>query len=162
MVEDMADLLRTLPPWAPWAIAVALLLGLAWLIHSLRAGFGRQLDPQRLFSSVQKAEGRQRCDNRCEHKLPLWFRCRGRADHGDHIFPHSRGGATAMSNLQFLCQPHNLSKSARVPSATYIWRLQRRRRKYFPPSANRRVEWRLGRATNGGVQVLQNRPAARF
>jgi 5-methylcytosine-specific restriction endonuclease McrA len=104
-------------------------------------------DPQRLFKPSQKAEAARRCGNgRCEFKAPLWFRCRVYGAHGDHIYPHSRGGATAMSNLQLLCPNHNLAKSASVPSSIYIWRLQRRRVKYFPSDVSGKVEWRLGRS----------------
>lgn len=50
---------------------------------------------------------------------------------------------TALSSRP-LCQRHNARKSNRTPSPLYIWRLERRRRAYFPASENPRVEWRMG------------------
>jgi hypothetical protein len=127
--------------------AVAFLLFLA--IVSNRRGPKRGVtDSQRLFTVSQKAEAGVRSgSSRCEHKHPIWFRCRARGSHGDHIYPHSRGGATSMSNLQLLCPTHNLRKSAKVPSSVYIWRLEQRRARYFPAGVSGKVEWRIGRAS---------------
>ncbi|KQO98857.1 HNH endonuclease [Leifsonia sp. Leaf264] len=108
---------------------------------------GHRPDGARLFTPAQKAEGARRAGRgRCEHKDPMWFRCSKPGTHGDHIYPHSRGGATAMSNLQMLCPTHNLAKSATVPTRTYIWRLERRRARYFPAGVSGKVEWRADRA----------------
>ena len=51
-----------------------------------------------------------------------------------------------MSNCQSLCAPHNLAKSAQVPSRFYMKRLAARRAKYFPAGVNPQVEWRPGKA----------------
>lgn len=111
-------------------------------------GYAGSKDPQRLFTAAQKAEGARRAGNsRCEHKAPISFRCSARGTHGDHIYPHSKGGATAMSNLQMLCATHNLRKSAHIPSAFYMWRLERRRIRYFPEGASPKVLWRIGQAS---------------
>lgn len=125
-------------------IVVALGLLRTLVMRAVNAARRPQLDPQRLFDGPQKTIGRRRSGNRCEHKHPLWFRCKGGADEADHIYPWSRGGATSVSNLQYLCKPHNRRKSAWVPTRTYIWRLERRRRSYFPPGEDLKVEWRQG------------------
>lgn len=43
-----------------------------------------------------------------------------------------------------LCAHHNTSKGARIPSRLYIWRLERRRRRYFPPNESVKVNWQIG------------------
>lgn len=101
-----------------------------------------QHDPRRDFSPSERAEIFRRCNGRCEHKSPWWRRCRGAATHADHVYPWSRGGATQLSNAQGLCAWHNLSKGARPPSPIEIWRLERRRRSYFPEGVPTRIERR--------------------
>ncbi|MFI9629302.1 HNH endonuclease [Streptomyces sp. NPDC052042] len=100
----------------------------------LLAGLARRRhrrDPQRLFTWQQKRALLARSGYRCEHKHPLWRRCR-RTDglEADHIVPWSRGGPTELWNGQVLCRRHNTRKSNRIPSALYRWRLARRRRRY--------------------------------
>jgi 5-methylcytosine-specific restriction endonuclease McrA len=102
-------------------------------------------DEKRMFSGPEKAECKRRAGNRCEHSQ-FGFRCRVPSAHADHVYPWARGGATAMSNCQSLCAPHNLRKSATIPGKFYIARLEKRRRKYFPSGVPRKVEWRLGLA----------------
>ena len=132
------------------SFAAGVVIVLIVAIAARKRGTGKyagKTDPQRLFTVAQKTEAGRRCGNsRCEHKNPLWFRCNARGTHGDHIYPHSRGGATTLSNLQLLCPTHNLRKSASIPSVAYIWRLEQRRAKYYPDGVPGRVEWRIGRA----------------
>lgn len=132
-------------PWAVIAL-VALVILLLTQSRQSRRNHRRQTDPQRTFTKEQRQRGAYRCGGQCEHKTLLGRRCTRPGEHGDHIYPWSFGGATAMSNYQHLCARHNLAKSNHVPSKLYIWRLERRRRHYFPEGEDPRVEWRMGRA----------------
>ncbi|MFE6966691.1 HNH endonuclease [Agromyces sp. NPDC057679] len=132
----------------PWAII--LVVGL--VVIALAVGGNRyrgrpaDQDSRRRFTDAQRREGTRRAgDGRCEHKLPMWLRCRRTGTHADHIYPHSKGGQTTLSNLQMLCPTHNLAKSNKIPSALYVWRLERRRTRYFPAGVSPKVEWRRGR-----------------
>lgn len=125
------------------ALAVALVFG----VTKFKGARAVNKDEQRMFSTSQKAEAKRRAGGRCEH-AGLIFRCRADGEHADHIFPHSRGGMSTQSNCQSLCAPHNLQKSAKIPSLIYIKSLERRRKKYFPEGVDRKVEWRSGKATN--------------
>lgn len=120
-------------------LAIALLVG---LVNGVSARRKPVLDPQRLFTAEQRALIFELCGQRCEHKLPYWFRCRQPATHADHVYPHSRGGVTELRNGQGLCRFHNLSKSAKVPSRAYMRSLSRRRRRYYPPGVPTDVSWR--------------------
>lgn len=103
-------------------------------------------DDKRMFSTTEKVECKRRAGNRCEHSQ-FGVRCKTSSAHADHIYPWARGGATAMSNCQSLCAPHNLRKSATIPGSYYIRRLEIRRRRYFPSDVSPKVEWRLGQAS---------------
>lgn len=130
----------------PVIVAVFALLLAAFVaaMHRLRTGARAQTDPQRAFTPAQRAAGFARAGNRCEHKPWLGPRCTAAPTHGDHVYPHSRGGATTLANFQALCARHNLRKSDRVPSMWAIRRLERRRARYFPDPAQARVEHRIG------------------
>jgi hypothetical protein len=114
------------------------------LVIKVRGAVQPQKDPQRIFTTAQRLAMFKRAGNRCEHKPPFLPRCRSMASHGDHVYPHSRGGATTLSNGQAMCQLHNQRKGATVPSALYIWRLERRRRTYFPPGQPVEVFYKIG------------------
>ncbi|KAB1661605.1 peptidoglycan DD-metalloendopeptidase family protein [Pseudoclavibacter sp. CFCC 13796] len=118
----------------PWAVVafIAFIVILLLQTRHTRHSHRRQTDPQRVFTKEQRQRGSHRCGGRCEHKPLFGRRCSSPGAHGDHIYPWSFGGATAMSNYQHLCARHNLAKSNHVPSKLYIWRLERRRRHYFP------------------------------
>jgi len=90
----------------------------------------RERDHKRTFNAYQKSILANRAGGRCEHKHPLWIRCIKPGEHADHIIPWSKGGPTTAFNGQWLCQRHNLRKSALYPSPVYVWRLNRRRARY--------------------------------
>ena len=91
-------------------------------------------DPRRDFTAAERSAIFARAGGRCEHR-GFVLRCRRAAQHADHISPWATGGPTSVANAQALCARHNLSKGARRPSRWYIARLERARRRYFPPGA---------------------------
>lgn len=120
-------------------LAVIVLAGL--VARSGGPGGTVQKDGQRLFTADQCRRIHERAGNQCEHKPLLGMRCSAAGTQADHIYPHARGGATSIANGQSLCARHNRAKSARVPSPLYIWRLEHRRRSYFPPGERTKVNW---------------------
>ena len=123
------------------AVTLGALLTLAVLTQVVRTRAHPVLDPQRAFTQQQRLAVFARAGNQCEHKALFGRRCTTQAAQCDHIYPWSRGGATAMSNGQALCGPHNNRKSAWVPTRFYIWRLERRRCSYFPAGEDVKVRW---------------------
>lgn len=132
-------------PWLLAPVAVTLLVCVVLASPAGRPCASR--DPRRGFSAAERRAAFERAGLRCEHKSIFWHRCTNTPTQGDHIFPWSRGGQTAMSNQQALCPFHNSRKSGSVPTRLYILRLQRRRRRYFPEDVSPRVQWRPGAAT---------------
>lgn len=130
-VSGFTALLANLPqPVLYGAVGVVLLCA---LIVSSNKRMKPQKDPQRMFTAAQRLEGFSRAGYQCELES-VWFkRCTGRASHGDHHYPHSKGGATSMMNFTAACVRCNTSKGAKIPTSLSTWRLERRRRKYFPP-----------------------------
>lgn len=138
-IKNLGDYLFTTA-----AFNVVALIAAAWiLLLATNAFLARRRqglrDPQRLYTAEQRRLLFEMCGGRCEHKSVFWLRCRQSASHADHVFPHSRGGATSLENGQGLCAFHNLSKGGKVPSRLYMARLARRRRSYYPPGAPRKV-----------------------
>jgi len=129
-------------PTTFWTLlVVGALVYLAFNAH--RLSISNQRDPQRIYTGAQRSEIAARAGGRCEHKHLMWVRCNTPGSHADHVYPWSRGGATTVANAQWLCQRHNLRKSNRVPTRTYLLRLQLRRRRYFPPGEPTGVDWTL-------------------
>ena len=112
--------------WGSLLVAVLGVLTLGFILRYER----RRRDRQRLFTWAQKQTLIAQAAGRCEHKLPLWRRCSAAGVEADHIIPWSRGGTTRLENGQLLCRRHNRRKSNYVPTTLYLWRLERRRRKY--------------------------------
>ena len=132
-------------PWLLAPVAVALIACVVLASPAGRTCTSR--DPRRGFTVAERRAAFERAGHRCEHKAILWHRCTNTPTQGDHIFPWSRGGRTAMSNQQALCPLHNGRKSGSVPTRLYILRLLRRRRRYFPDGESPRIEWRAGAAS---------------
>ena len=131
----------------PWILLPAAAVTLVAIVLASPAGGASETrDPQRAFTATERREAFERAGLRCEHKPLLWHRCTNTPTQGDHIYPWSKGGRTAMSNQQALCPFHNARKSGTVPTRMYIFRLQWRRRQYFPDGVETRVEWRPGSA----------------
>lgn len=120
--------------WAFLAlIALWVLRGIFRFIGLFYRGVRRgRIDPVRLFTREQNAMGHRRAGSRCELESFWGVRCHARSAHGDHYFPHSKGGATSMTNYVAACAKHNMRKSAKVPTFGERMRLQMRRRFYFP------------------------------
>lgn len=89
-------------------------------------------DPQRLFTAQQRRVGFARADGRCEMSVFWFFRCQRRAEHGDHHYPHSHGGATTQANFVAGCSRCNSRKSNRLPGAVQTALIGHRRKRYFP------------------------------
>jgi 5-methylcytosine-specific restriction endonuclease McrA len=92
----------------------------------------RRRDPVRRFSRHQRREGMARADGQCEMEGPFRRRCSRPAEHGDHFYPWSKGGATSLQNFVAACSSCNRAKGARIPSPGQQERLQNRRRDYIP------------------------------
>lgn len=127
-------------PWALVPLAAAAMV--CAVMASPAGGAIEARDPRRAFTAAERREAFKRAGLRCEHKSLLWHRCTNTPTQGDHIYPWSKGGRTAMSNQQALCAFHNACKSGAVPTRLYIYRLQWRRRRYFPLGQSPRVIWR--------------------
>ena len=122
----------------PWALGVLLaLLVVAAMVRAVRAHRPVTQDPQRMYSPEQRAESFRRAGGRCEYTGPLLTRCRRPAEHADHLYPHTRGGATTLENCVASCAHCNLSKGAKVLPAWRVRMLVRRRRRYYPVGVDR-------------------------
>ncbi len=97
-------------------------------------------DPWRGFKFAARDEVLKRAGGRCEGGfIVAWGRCGKSAVEVDHVFPHSKGGPTVVSNGQALCASHNRRKGGRMPPWWYVLALEKRRRAYFPDGAEVRV-----------------------
>lgn len=138
MIEALLSGVRPLLPLFAVLLAVAVVLG-APLPRRGPGWFARR-DPWRGFKYEARRIVLSRAGGRCEAAAFIaWGRCRQIADQVDHVYPWSKGGATIVSNGQALCAHHNRSKASRTPPWWYVLSLERRRRCYFPESADVRV-----------------------
>lgn len=110
-----------------------------WSIRKLRKRHQRRM--ARAFAADMRANGFRRAGGQCEFSNGL-TRCRNRAEHADHFYPFTHGGATSMQNLVAACSGHNLSKGAKIPSQMEKARIEARRKAYFPALASVKAgEW---------------------
>ena len=116
----------------PVLLAIAAFIVLVSLIHRVQRSRKKPTDPTRLFSAAQRVEGFARAGNRCELETIPFVRCRRDAHHGDHFMPWSKGGSTSMGNFVAACAKCNTSKGSKVPTGFATFRLELRRRHYFP------------------------------
>jgi 5-methylcytosine-specific restriction endonuclease McrA len=118
----------------PWLIGVLVgVLVLTAVVRLVRAHRPVTKDPQRAYTSEQRTESFSLAGGQCEYTSSfLLFRCRRPAEHADHLFPWSRGGATSLANCVAACQHCNLSKGAKLLPAWRKRLLVRRRRRYYP------------------------------
>jgi len=116
-----------------WLITIVVVVLVLRIFLSIRRKIRkrRASRTQRLFTSAQKDQGHARAGRRCEFSDGM-SRCKNRSEHGDHFYPHTRGGATTMKNFVAACSQHNLSKGAKMPSAVEKRRIEQRRKRYFP------------------------------
>lgn len=120
----------------PMLVGAGLAVLLLGLLGRGARGLGRRSgprDPRRMFTAEERRAGFARAGHRCE--LDVWLglrRCPSPAQHADHWWPHTHGGASTMANLVAACVRHNTRKGSRLPTLSQTRRLARRRRGYFP------------------------------
>lgn len=121
-------------------LVVVGVVALVAVVRAVRARMPVVQDPQRMYTPDQRKEMFRRAGGQCEYTgwLP-WVRCRKRAEHADHLFPWSRGGATTLANGVASCSTHNLSKGAKILPAWQVRALVRRRRRYYPAGVDTAV-----------------------
>lgn len=116
---------------AQQVLAAAAAPALILLALGITAGFitardARRRDPLRRFTKQQRREGMARAGGQCELGVGA-HRCSRAAEHGDHFYPWSKGGATSLQNFVAACSRCNRAKSAWIPSPTLQKRIERRR-----------------------------------
>lgn len=89
-------------------------------------------DPQRMYTTEQRTESFARAGGQCEYMSWALSRCGAPAEHADHFFPHSKGGATSLLNCVASCAHHNTSKGAKVLPKRAGKFLEMRRKRYYP------------------------------
>ncbi|MFB9714701.1 HNH endonuclease signature motif containing protein [Arthrobacter methylotrophus] len=77
-------------------------------------------------------------------RLAFAGRCSRPAEHGDHFYPWSKGGATSLQNFVAACSRCNRAKGAQIPSPSQQKRLERRRLGYVNARELVRVGERRG------------------
>ena len=119
----------------PVAVAPVVAMALFAVVGAIMtAQDARRRDPVRRFTRQQRRDGMVRAGGLCELEAGFRRRCSRPAEHGDHFYPWSRGGATSLQNFVAACARCNRRKGARLPSPGRQRRLERRRREYLPPS----------------------------
>lgn len=144
-LKVLATMFDTIRPMLP---AVLGIFGAVFALIAPLPGRGPRFfqkhDPWRRFKGDARRQVMERAGNQCEGAVFLgWGRCSDPAAEVDHIYPWSRGGPTVPSNGQALCTSHNRRKGAMRPAWWYVISLERRRRSYFSPGAELRVNARV-------------------
>lgn len=147
LIDWVTGLIDTVKGWVASVgdnpAAVLAVLGaivLVLIVRAVRARMPVAQDPQRMYSPDQRKEAFRRAGGQCEYTgLLPWTRCHKPAEHADHLFPWSRGGATTLGNCVASCARHNTSKGAKVLPAWQVRALVRRRRRYFPAGVDTAV-----------------------
>ena len=136
----LESLFTALGPFVPWIVAfLAIKVVLSFPLPG-RGPNSRRRDPWRSFKWEPRNTVMNRAGGRCESaELFVWGRCSSTATEVDHVFPHSKGGPTVVSNGQALCAHHNRRKRNSTPPWWYVLALEKRRRAYFPPGMDVRV-----------------------
>ena len=115
-----------------------------WIVRKARKRHQRRM--ARAFPQNMRVAAFNRAGNQCEFSNGI-NRCRNRAEHADHFYPFSAGGATSVQNLVAACSGHNLSKGAKIPSMLEKSRIEARRKRYFPAFTSVKAgEWSRKRA----------------
>ncbi|WP_156159045.1 HNH endonuclease [Demequina gelatinilytica] len=127
-------------PILPWVMPMVVLAAVVSFPMLGRGPSTSRRDPWRGFKYGARAAVLERADGRCEGSLFFaWGRCFAAAVEVDHVFPHSKGGPTVVSNGQALCKDHNRRKRDMTPPWWYVLALEKRRRGYFPADQDVRV-----------------------
>ena len=113
--------------------AIPTALAAAMVLRRLRGLRKPVTDPVRAYSSAQRTESFSRAGDQCEYTSWGVSRCTGPAEHADHLYPWSKGGATSLANCVASCAHHNTSKGAKILPWWKVRWLESRRRRYFPP-----------------------------
>lgn len=113
--------------WIAVGMSAAFVVMLLVVAIMLRTSDVRRRDPQRRFTRYQRREGMLRAGGICELESGYGRRCSRAAEHGDHFYPWSKGGATSLRNFVAACSHCNRHKNASIPSPGLLTRLERRR-----------------------------------
>ncbi|MCU1533013.1 MAG: endonuclease [Arthrobacter sp.] len=112
------------------AVPAVLIIALMAIAAIMRGRDLRRRDPVRRFTRQQRRQGMARAQGQCEMEDVFRRRCSSPAEHGDHFYPWSKGGATSLQNFVAACGRCNRAKGARIPSPSQQMRMERRRRGY--------------------------------
>lgn len=143
-IDAVAALAAKVTTGVGWAVAhpivpavVVGLIVIGLLVHLVRSHRPVVQDPQRMYTSEQRKESFGYAGGQCEYTGKLLTRCRKPAEHADHLFPWSKGGATSIANCCASCATHNLSKGANILPSWRVRLLVHRRKRYYPAGVDR-------------------------
>lgn len=139
-VALIEGVLAGLRPFLPFFVSLAVIgFALSFPMPGRGPSSSRR-DPWRGFKSTARRTVMERAGGRCEAGVMFGLlRCNGAAVEVDHVFPHSKGGPTVVSNGQALCRDHNRRKGSMTPPWWYVLGLEKRRRGYYPEGVDVRV-----------------------